>query len=261
MSTEQGRLARLDAAIYEVEKKFVGALMLVMGVVMFADVVHRVFSRAPGRLATMMAGLTGQPVDWLDRVVSPAVIGLFGLFIVYGAIRSRQATWPAPKVLLRSTLALIAATALVQGFVRLVPEGVVWAPYFSLCLLLWVGLIGASMATYSGRHLALEMGEKIWPESWRDRVRSISGVVAAGFAVLITVLGTMSWVDHLGIWMESPEANLIPSVDLPKWTVFWVVPYAFGIIALRYLGRASGLLPVKAPPSELDLVNNAEDPS
>jgi TRAP-type C4-dicarboxylate transport system substrate-binding protein len=88
MSTEQGRLARLDAAIYEIEKKFVGALMLVMGVVMFADVVHRVFSRAPGRLATMMAGLTGQPVEWVDRVVSPAVIGLFGLFIIYGAIRS-----------------------------------------------------------------------------------------------------------------------------------------------------------------------------
>lgn len=261
MSTDQGRLARLDAAIYEVEKKFVGALMLIMGAVMFADVVHRVFSRAPGRLATMMAGLTGQSVEWLDQMVAPAVIGLFGLFIIYGAIRSRQATMPAPTVFLRATLTLIAATALVQGFVRLVPEGVVWAPYFSLCLLLWVGLIGASMATYSGRHLALEMGEKIWPESWRDKVRSVSGLVAAAFAVLITVLGTMSLVDHFGIWLESPEANLIPSVDLPKWTVFWVVPYAFGIIALRYLGRATGLLPVKAPPSELDLVSSAEDRS
>lgn len=258
MSAASGPLVRLDAALYAFEKKLVGGLMLLMSAAMFADVVHRVFSRVPGRLAVMIAPSFGADVLWFDRAISPIIIGGVGWFTIFAALRNRNPYESLAKDILRTTLMLIASMCVVQAFVRLVPQGVVWAPYFSLSLLLWVGLIGASMATYSGRHLALEMGEKIWPETWRNKVRSISGLIAASFALVITVLGTMSWLDHLTIWMDTPEADLIPSVDLPKWTVFWVVPYAFAVIALRYIGRSTGLLPLKAA-SELDLVTGGSE--
>jgi TRAP-type C4-dicarboxylate transport system permease small subunit len=238
------RLARLDTALYEIEKKIVGVLTLLMGGAMFADVVHRVFSRSPGRLATMLADAGLGEVATLDATVAPVLILLATFLVCFAAIRSRGE--PAiGKALGMALVATVALVALVQGFVRFVPEGVVWAPYFSLSLLLWVGLVGASMATYSGRHLALEMGEKIWPENVRPKVRAVAQLAAMAFSVMITILGAMSFNEHLGLWLESPEANLIPSIDLPKWAVFWIVPYAFGVVAIRFFGRATGLLPTR----------------
>ena len=41
-------------------------------------------------------------------------------------------------------------------------------------MMMWVALLGASMATYERSHLALEMGEKIWPQKWLRYVKAVA---------------------------------------------------------------------------------------
>jgi TRAP-type C4-dicarboxylate transport system permease small subunit len=245
-------LRRIDAAIYVAEGYVVGWMLAGMSVVVFVDVVHRIFSRSPGRLAIILGGLTGQPAATIDLWVAPAIILATLFALSYGAIKTRART--RDLQLGRGPLALRAfgvtagLTLVMQTFLWLRPEGVVWAPYGALVTLLWVGLIGASMATYKGRHLALEMGEKLWPEAARPWVRRLAGLVTSAFALLIVVLGSISLADHFASWARDPSADLIPAVDWPKWLVFVVVPYAFGMIALRTLGRALGVLPPAEQP-------------
>ncbi|HSI05953.1 MAG TPA: TRAP transporter small permease [Myxococcota bacterium] len=228
-----------------------------MGLVVFVDVVHRIFSRSPGRLATLLAGVLQHfggdvTVAGLDATVAPGIILGVGFLTVYAALRTRaQASGRSlgrGALVLRAFVGTVLITVLVQGFVRLRPEGMVWAPYSALVTLLWVGLIGASMATYKGRHLALEMGEKLWPASLQPTIKRIALIVTAAFSLLIVLLGSISLADHFAAWRESPTSDLIPAVDWPKWVVFAVVPYAFAMIAIRLVGRALGLLPEPEPP-------------
>jgi TRAP-type C4-dicarboxylate transport system permease small subunit len=132
-------------------------------------------------------------------------------------------------------------------YVRWVPQGMVWAPYFGLTCLLWIGLLGASMATHSGQHLALEMGEKIWPERFRPHVKRVAAAIVGLLTLALCLLGVLSVVDHYRDWASGPGAGLIPSIDWPKWAVFLVVPYSFGMMALRNFARAAGLLPEPKP--------------
>jgi TRAP-type C4-dicarboxylate transport system permease small subunit len=266
--TGSSRFEAIDRAIYRLERRLVGALLFAMAAFVFLDVVHRIFSRSPGRISILLSGFFGTTAEALDERFSPALILLFVLGVAVAAVRSRTtANGGSPMPIGRSLILGAVATALlgafVQGFVFFLPEGIVWAPYLSLSLLLWVGLIGASMATYSVRHLALEMGEKLWPERFQPTVKTISQLAAGTFSLLLAILGAMSLVDHLELWLDTPQASLIPSIDLPKWLVFSVVPYAFGMIAIRFIGRATGLIPTPPPASEHDvpLAPVAEEPS
>lgn len=251
-------LGRVDAAVYRVEQKIVGTFLVLMAGSVFIDVVHRVFSRSPGRLSVILGAMIDRPPESLDETVTPVAVGLISFGIVYLAFRTRKPPKGQPPMapkpaLIRAVIATVVLTALIQGFVRFVPQGVVWAPYFALSLFLWVGLVGASMATYASRHLALEMGEKLWPEKMRPGVKAVSRMVAGAFALLLAVLGAMSMYDHFVLWTDTPQASLIPAVDIPKWIVFGVVPYAFGAVALRFIGYATGILPTPPPEPEFEL--------
>jgi TRAP-type C4-dicarboxylate transport system permease small subunit len=244
--------ARADAWVYAVERLVVGGLFVAMAVAVFVDVVHRIFSRSPGRLASILAGIFGADARELDGTAAPIIMGVVFALLAYGAVRTRaRAKGDAlglRQAVGRALVLAVGLTVIVQTFLWLMPEGIVWAPYGALVTLLWVGLIGASMATHTGKHLALEMGEKLWPERAQSYVRRVSQLITALFSLLLVLLGSISLEDHLSAWLHSPQAALIPAVDWPKWIVFAVVPYAFGMIALRMLGRVFRVLAEPTPP-------------
>jgi len=237
-------LARVDDAVYRLERRAASLLFLVMGLIVFVDVLHRIFSRPDGRIAYFLYSTLGGllPMErWAQ--ISPFLIlaATYGLF--YAAIRTRrpdpgkESTRPRTAAL-RAALLTIVATAAVQGFILLMPSGLVWAPYFALCAMLWVGFFGASMATYKRSHLALEMGEKIWPAKVKPYVQAAARFVTAGFCLYLLGLAYLSTVDHFRTWTTSDRADLIPSVEWPKWAVFVILPFTFGVMALRFIRQA-----------------------
>ncbi|MCK6545986.1 TRAP transporter small permease [Myxococcota bacterium] len=252
-SSEESLLGRADARLFYVEQRLSGAMMFAMGALVTLDVVHRVFSRSPGRIASMIASLIGGEPEQHDTILAPAIIVIAVLALAYGAFRSRDPELPKSQAAVRAIAATVLATAVVQAFVRLFPEGLVWAPAVGLCLLLWVGLMGASMATYKSRHLALEMGEKLWPEKMRPRMRALSKLVTAAFTLFLAGLGLASTYGHYTSWIEDPLSSVVPSAELPKWLVFSVVPFAFGVMTVRLVGYATGVLPTPEQGEEFDL--------
>ncbi len=240
-------LDQIDAVICKSEKSIAGGMFLLMSVVVLADVVHRVFSRTPGRIATITSSWFHLSPEALDPLINRFVIPAVLLILAYGAIQSRARATTGTRMRFmaaggRAALGVGTFTVLVNIFIKFVPSGLVWSPYFGLCCLLWLGLLGASIATYQGQHLALEMGEKLWPESWRPIVGKFSAFLVGGFCAFICVLAFFSVKDHYVDWSSSPGAGLIPSIDWPKWMVYLIVPYSFAMMAFRFCGRAFGLL-------------------
>lgn len=248
-------LRKIDKKIYQCERAIVGHLFLAMSVVVFVDVLHRVFSRQPGRLSVFFAAIFGshRPEEF-EVFLSPALIAVTTFVVTYFAIRTRAKTKKAEmsklKFLLKALAISAGLTIFTQGFIRVSPQGIVWAPYFGLICLLWIGFIGASMATHTNQHLLLEMGEKLWPQKCLPYVRIVAAVVVGAFVITIAYLGSLSVVEHLHDWQSGPQAGLIPSIDWPKWMVYLVIPYAFSMMGLRFLGLGFKVLEA-APPAEM----------
>lgn len=241
------RLVKVDRAIYRGERFLAGWISLAMAAIVFLDVVHRIFSRTPGRLSIFFGSAFGADPVALDALFSPILIFICFWSLAFGAVRTRDSSVKRARrstgAALSLSFAFTAASAIaVQAFLRFVPEGLVWSPYLGLSALLWIGLLGASMAAHLGQHLSLEIGEKIWPARFLPAVRGLKGFLVGAFCLLLAVLACESLADHYRDWRSGPGAGLIPSIDWPKWVVFLVIPYAFGMMSLRFWGQAARVL-------------------
>jgi TRAP-type C4-dicarboxylate transport system permease small subunit len=110
--------------------------------------------------------------------------------------------------------------------------------------MLWVGLLGASLAAHEHRHLALDLGSKLWPRRWLPAVQAVGNVVTALFCLVFAFLAVVSLRDHVKDYADTDGAGgIFVALPIPKWAAFSVIPVAFVIMALRFLAQArEGLL-------------------
>ena len=183
-------MARLSAAAVRVEKGIVAAGMGIMGVAVFFDVIHRIASRDRG----LLMRLFGEDATWANP--AGTVLGCVVLVgVVYAALRTRGER-PSLRTRIRS---LVVAGAIYGGlrlFVFLLPNGLVWSQTLGLVLMLWVGLLGASLAAHEHRHLALDLGSKLWPKKHLPAVQAVGNVVTALFCLVFAFLAVRSLSDH-----------------------------------------------------------------
>lgn len=205
--------------VYQVEQRFVALAIGFMGIIVFLDVLHRVTSR---------------DLSWGWRGIWAVV----SLFAVFGALRLRG----QPSGV--RTLGIAAAiVGLSYGGILLfhmaVPNGLVWSQTLGLVLMLWVGVIGASMATREHRHLALDLGSKLWPKKMLPAVQGIGNIVTSLFCLALGILAVVSVRDHLRDWNDTDGAGgVFPAMPIPKWIAFAGVPVGFGLMAVRFFAQA-----------------------
>lgn len=238
-------LRKLDHAVYRVERAVAGALFLFMALVMFASVLHRIYSREEGRLSSALLallralGFSPDPAT-IHGPVSAALNLAIAFGLAYGALRTMKLARPPSRRRAAAMAAGIAAALgmFVKGILVALPNGLDWANVVALACMLWVGFLGASIATYEKKHLALEMGEKIWPPSLLPYVGGLAKVATAGLTVFLLYLAVISLRDHYAGWIVNHLAgNLLPT-SIPKWAVFVIFPYTFVVMSLRFLGGA-----------------------
>ena len=216
-------LDRLDAAIVRAERGFVAVMLAAMGLVVFLDVMHRVATRVDSLLA------------------NPAFVGVAGAAVAALAFHTRGDARPAPK-----GLAFGLALALAQAaFVRLVPNGLVWSQSVALGLTLWLGTMGASLAAYERRHLALDIGAKLWPPAIAPKIAALGHLLTAAFCLGILYLAGRSLFGypldgshvpgHFDVWRDSDgAAGTLSGTDIPKWVAFLSIPYGMAVLAFRF---------------------------
>lgn len=254
-------LDRIDRGVYRAEQAVAGALFFGMFAVMFVSVSHRVFSRGEGRLSTailklaQVAGLTPDP-EFVHGPVSLGVNLLLTLLLSYVAVRTmkRRTLLPTPQAWALAVTLTAVLALLVWALLELLPSGLIWGPAVGLACLLWVGFLGASLATYEKKHLALEMAEKLWPQALQRPVRGLAMLVTGAACAFLLVLAWLSISDHYATWVRDPEAGHLLPTEIPRWTLLTVLPWTFAMMTLRFAGEGARiLLGLEAPPPAEDL--------
>jgi TRAP-type C4-dicarboxylate transport system permease small subunit len=241
------RLRRLDAAWYRAELWLCGFMFLSMALIVFLGVVRDVF---------------GTRHDWVDALV------LFALLWLGAQTRLVRAGEAKRSPLVNVVIAAIVTAAiggLVELYVTLLPGGFPWAPKMALCLMLWVAFLGASMATYEKAHIALEVGEKLWPKSLQRWIKTLAHFITTAFCVVLFVLSIMSLSGAYETWDATDgHGAIVPTLDwLPQWVVFIIFPYVFLAMAVRFAAQTVTIATHKdePPPSTGEAAIAAQETS
>ena len=100
-------------------------------------------------------------------------------------------------------------------------------------LVLWVGFLGAALAAREGTMLALATGTFLPAGRARDWADTFAATVAAA-------VSTMLCVGAFELMMSEREAGTVIAAGVTTWVAQTVLPFAFGLIALRTVWRTKG---------------------
>jgi len=106
--------------------------------------------------------------------------------------------------------------------------GLSWIPPLLRVMVLWIGLLGALMATRSREHISIDLISKLAGPT----VNRIASTLTLLFAAAIC--GLVGWYsgEYIQIAFEYQD---IAFADIPAWPLQLVIPVSFGLMAVRFL--------------------------
>ncbi|GIW71799.1 MAG: hypothetical protein KatS3mg102_1341 [Planctomycetota bacterium] len=114
--------------------------------------------------------------------------------------------------------------------------GVPWFQTVVQHLVLWVGMLGASLCVRDRKHIAVEVIAKSATAGGR---RVVEGLVDASTMLLCLLLAFIAW-RYIGFYERDPALGMkvlfeLGGVQVQRWWSLCVVPAAFVLMAFRYL--------------------------
>jgi TRAP-type C4-dicarboxylate transport system permease small subunit len=136
--------------------------------------------------------------------------------------------WVEDSILV-GLLLLMIVMAVLQILLRdLFATGIVWSDVLVRILVLWVGLVGAMVASRQGRHINIDIMDRYLTE----RAKKIAKSIVEFFTALICF--TAAYYSLRFVHMEfSVGGKAFAAV--PSWLCESIMPFAFMIIAIRYV--------------------------
>lgn len=128
-------------------------------------------------------------------------------------------------------IALLLVTVLLAGvdiLARLVfDSGVIWIPPTLRVLVLWLGLLGALLATRTREHIAIDVVGRLAPVRARHLINAITSLFASGVSLLI------AWHGQRFIQMAM-EFGDIAFAKVPAWPLQLIIPISFLLMGMRF---------------------------
>ncbi|MCP4671622.1 MAG: TRAP transporter small permease [Desulfobacula sp.] len=119
--------------------------------------------------------------------------------------------------------------AVSQIFMRnLFDSGILWGDALVRVLVLWIGLMGAMIASRNNHHISIDILSKYLPE----QIKKITNLVIFIFTSLIC--GVMAYFSLNFVIMEKQD-SFMAFAAIPAWVCESIIPIAFAIISLRYI--------------------------
>lgn len=106
--------------------------------------------------------------------------------------------------------------------------GYVWADILVRVLVLWVGLLGATVATHEGRHLTIEVVTKFLPAQVTRALR----VFVNCFALTVCLFLTNAAVKYIKLQQATSTGQGL--LGMPEWVSEAIVPIAFILISFHF---------------------------
>ncbi len=186
-----------------------------------------------------------------SKMIFAALFGGAGLAYAANAIWKRPRRWQ-----LGAATGVLGGGAVVWFCLSWFPIGYTWTSKVSLMLLLWVGMLAASICVHEGKHIRMEALGKLAPERARRYLTALGFVVAAAFCALMAWLGVLYTFDPIAdADPQLPEllslfgtryvfgptgayglGGRIEGTDIPDWVGAFSVVVGFGLATLRFAG-------------------------
>lgn len=129
-------------------------------------------------------------------------------------------------------LAVMILMAFGQVLLRnLFHTGIEWGDVFLRHLVLWIGFLGAIIATGEGRHLKIEFINKLATE----RYRKIFYVATNLFAAVVCYYLMRAAIAFVQFEKESASTLIL---NLPTTYFIVIIPVGYGIVSFRFIVRA-----------------------
>jgi len=107
--------------------------------------------------------------------------------------------------------------------------GLEWGDMLARALVLWVGFVGASLATRRGKHINIELVSKFITN---PKLSAIRERIATAIALIISTILSVEAI----IFTYAEKGNdMIAFLNVPTWVIFLIVPISFVLITLRFL--------------------------
>lgn len=130
------------------------------------------------------------------------------------------------------TLTVMLSVMILLAFIQIIlrnvfSSGIAWGDPLVRYLVLWVGFIGASLATREGKHITIEVFSRWLSESGNRCLRAISNLISALVCALLVFAG---WT------FVSNEAQMggMTFLQIPIWIPQIIIPVAFATMTLRF---------------------------
>jgi len=131
-------------------------------------------------------------------------------------------------------------------------SGFLWADVFLRHLVLWIGLIGASLATKQNKHLNMDALTRLFSPKTVAIISVFLNIVAAIISGVFVVAGYFFVKDEFE--MGGDKMILL---NVPIWVAQLIIPIAFTIITLRFLFKSLDLAVTLIKKGE-DIVHKVE---
>ena len=127
--------------------------------------------------------------------------------------------------LLTAMIVLASTQILLRNFLD---SGFVWIDPILRVMVLWLGLIGATVATRDNKHIRIDLLSRYFDENTHLLIQSFVGQVSAWTCLLVAWHG-FRWI-HLDYVDGSTSF-----AGIPAWMLEVIIPATFTLIGLRYL--------------------------
>jgi TRAP-type C4-dicarboxylate transport system permease small subunit len=129
-------------------------------------------------------------------------------------------------------LFIMVVMAFLQVVLRnLFSSGILWADIFLRHLLLWLGFLGAAIATSENRHINIDALRRFLSKRMRSAVEVLTDSFAA---VICFMLAQASWTFVQG---EIADRRVLFG-DIPSWYAQIIIPIGFGLLVVHFAIRA-----------------------
>jgi len=142
--------------------------------------------------------------------------------------RVRSVLYRIEDGILVGLLLMMIGLAVTQIFLRnLFNSGIVWSDILVRILVLWVGLLGAMVASRQGNHINVDILDRYLPE----RAKPVVSTVVQLFTALICTVA--AYFSLLFVQVEYADGGTL-FAQVPAWVCESIIPFAFAVIAVRY---------------------------
>lgn len=135
------------------------------------------------------------------------------------------------QILIATLLTMMILLAFSQIVLRnFFDTGIDWGDALVRYLVVWVGFIGAAIATKEGKHITIDVLSRWITGAGNSAIQAISHFSSAA------ICGLLTWAGIKFIWFEAQMGGTA-FFKLPTWVPELIIPVTFGLMTLRYTLR------------------------